>query len=286
MPTLLIEPVPRPDNQVEKVVQLASDATLVLGRQVDGARFTPDVMAVIDGRRPLSLTLDVEHPSSVSSVQLLFWFEDGAPFAGRPQGSQPVYVQHWGQSQRSTPLAFAPQGERLDMLTTLWLPASNVNMRHWRWRVGVVNPLAPWPAPAPGHWGTDPEVIPTQPTEDQLEMLLIRFAEFLSFPAGSRRPHLRNDEAGRSDAYEKRLRRVREIVEAAIGSDPGTGEELLGELIGLGGLRLVDVIASGAAYGVELRHLEALTRVPDPRPEPRISNHPKARRLRPPREAG
>lgn len=281
--TLVIETVPPRSGQTPKVVGLEPDVALVLGKRVDGSRFTDDIMPIVEGRRPLALTLDVEHPNSVSSVQLLFWYEDGKPRVARPEGSQPVVVQHWGQAQRRSPLAMAPQGERLDMLTTLWLPASS-STRHWRWRIGAVNPAAPWPAPARGEWGTAPEVAVTQPTEDQLEMLLIRFGEYLHFPARTRRPTLRNDEpGGASDAYESRLRRVREVVTAAIGVDPGNGEDLLAELVGHGALRLVDVIGAGRTYGIELRHIDAVARLDDPRPMPRIGRHPNTRRLRPPR---
>jgi hypothetical protein len=251
----------------------------MLGKQVIGARYEQDVHAIVEGRDALAMTLDVEHPTAVSSVQVLFWFEDGIPRVGRPQSSQPVHVQSWGQAQRHTPLATAPQGERLEMLTTLWLPISNVDKRNWRWRIGVINPLASWPGPVPGRWGTSPEISLTQPTEDQLEMLLIRYADFLHFPARARKPLLR---AGSNpNSYESRLRRIHQLVRAATSEDPGRGEELLATLIDHGAVRLIDVIQASKSYGIELRNIEALAQLEDPRPTPRVSRHPNARRLRP-----
>ena len=259
---------------------LDPDRALIAGSAVDTALLDEMAVGLLESTgKPLdAIDMKVELPTKMSHNSFLISCEGGYARI-YALGSQPIIVQPWGEPPRRQQLAGFPAGETLPQLTTLFLPESG--LRGWRWRIGLVNPNAGFPAPARGPFGTDPEatIKPLEPS--QLDALLVRFRDYFHFPARPKPEILRFKDCGDArKRVENRIVGIRDNVRAALENDNiGTGEELLAELIDRGTIRLCDVAEQADHLGVRLRGIEPLLELDDPRPGLVTRIHPQTRDL-------
>jgi hypothetical protein len=149
-----------------------------------------------EGRQVRGRPLQAPPDTHVSAVQVAAWFAQGRLMVASV-GKNDVDAQRWGEHR--APLARCP-GDSVGQLTTLWLPLTEgPGGSNLRWRVALaaagpdpsrIDVAASSPAGGPpptGHAATPGLSM----SEFQLNVLVERFHEWLSFPAGTYIPKLR-----------------------------------------------------------------------------------------------